>query len=418
MSLSIKEVILREIQANGKLTFAKFMDLVLFAPDEGYYSSGSRLSPSVDYFTSPQAHPIFGALLYRQLEQMWDLLEHPHPFTVLELGGGNGLLARDLLIAAADSKSSFSDSLQYIVSDRQEGMLLQSAHASGAQKVITNQLPFRKMVGCIISNELLDAFPVHRFRIHSGQVQELYVGSDGNGELVEVTGIPSTPLLAQRLRDLGIRLEDGFVGEINLNLRSWMEDVSQTLDRGFVITIDYGHLAHVLYSKQRSSGTLRCYYRHTLNSNPYAHVGDQDITSHVDFTTLIKEGDRRGVHTIGLTTQATFLSNLGAAEFHRALTARDMPQSIRSANQMAIRSLLQLEGLGGLRVLIQGKDIFNPQLHGLTSNNPLVRGLRANFRTLTPPLLTSDHVPLLAGAYPHLLQESAWEAIWNEHISQ
>lgn len=418
MSLSAKQVILQEIQAIGKLTFAKFMDLALFAPDEGYYTSGGKVAPSVDYFTSPQAHPLFGALLYLQLEQMWNLLERPHPFTVLELGGGNGLLARDILIAAADSNSPFSTSLQYIVVERQEGMLLQSAHDSGAHKVTTNRLPFRRMVGCIISNELLDAFPVHRFRIHSGQVQELYVGVDGNGALTEVAGIPSTPLLAQRLKDLGIRLEDGFEGEINLSLKSWMEDVSQTLERGFIVTIDYGHPAQILYSEQRSRGTLRCYYRHTLNSNPFDHIGDQDITSHVDFTTLIKEGDLHRVNTIGFTNQATFLSNLGAGEFHRALTVRDMPQNIRSANQMAMRSLVQLEGLGGFRVLLQGKDIFGTRLHGLTPNNPLVSQLRANFRTLTPPLLTTDHVPLLAGAYPHLLQESAWEELWNEHISQ
>ena len=413
MSSRVKEAVLQEIQAQGKITFARFMEMALFSPGEGYYTSANRPSPRTDYFTSPEAHPVFGALLALQLEQLWELLGRPHPFTVVEVGAGSGLLARDVVAACAGLTPAFFEALQYVVVERRGGRLLPSAHALGVQRVTAASLPVRDVVGCVLSNELLDAFPVHRFVVHQGRLQELYVTSDGQDALVEVPGEPSTPLLEERLQGLGIHLTEGFIGEINLSLGWWMEEVTQGLERGFVITIDYGHPAPLLYSQERSQGTLRCYYRHTLRSNPYLHVGEQDMTSHVDFSTVMAEGERRGVTTLGLTTQGAFLFSLGLGAFLRALTAADLPQHHRSADQMAMRHLARPEGLGGLGVLIQGKGIGHPPLYGLAPDNPLRHRLESAFRTLKPPLLTQDHIPLLEGAYPHLAGEVPWQEMWG-----
>ena len=413
MSSQVIHHILQEIQRQGKITFARFMELALFSPQGGYYTSSPRTGAGGDYFTSPEAHPVFGALLALQLEQMWEILGRPRPFIVVEPGAGAGLMARDVISYSAVQAPSCHGALRYLALERWSGATLPAARVQGLQEVTTTTLPLRGVVGCVVSNELLDALPVHRFAIKEGRIQELFVTSDGQGGLKEVPGEPSTPFLQERLDGLDMRLGEGFAGEVNLGLRDWSAHVSEALERGFVLTIDYGHPAEALYSPERSRGTLHCYYRHTVGTNPYLRVGGQDITSHVDFTTLMQQGESYGLTTLGFTTQEHFLRNLGLEAFLKALTARDLPQHQRMANQMAMRQLAKPEGLGGLRVLVQGKGVGRPSLDGLTPDNPRRRSLETFYRSLEIPLLTHDHVPLLEGAYPHLAQELPWQELWD-----
>ena len=170
----------------------------------------------------------------------------------------------------------------------------------GIQRVKTEGLrAFRNVVGCILCNELIDNFPVHRFAIQGGRVKEVFVTSAGE-DFTEVLDEPSSPRIENRLTSLGLSLTEGYRGEVNLAMEDWTGQLSRALDRGFILTIDYGQPAADLYSPRNARGTLVCYNRHVVSSDPYQHIGQQDITCQVDFTSLMRIGDRHGLATVGL----------------------------------------------------------------------------------------------------------------------
>ena len=377
---------LRErIRSAGRITFPEFMEAALYAPSGGYYSRPGRIAPSGDFFTSPAAHPAFGALICIQLREMARLLDDPDPFTVFEAGAGDGALARDVAAYAAELDPGFAGRLRYVAVDRaatKQGAP-QSADTPRRETVQARDLPFKPVVGCVLSNELLDSFPVHRFAVRDGAVREVYVALDGD-RFVEEEGPPSTPAIEARLASLANPLPDGYRGEVNLGLDAWAEDVSSALDRGFVLTIDYGHAAADLYGPDRSSGTLRCYYRHTLGGDPLRHVGEQDITAHVDFSAMDAAVRSRGFRRAGATTQGEFLGALGLRSMIRRLRALCGTQAALDANRMAMLALVKPEGLGAHKVVAHAKGIDGPPLTG--------------FRAGEPPAWTDDlPVPLLGG---------------------
>ena len=302
--MSVEAEIRRRIQAGGPITFAQFMDLALYWPSGGYYAGAAPdaavpWGPSGDYYTSPMTHPAFGALLALQLYQFWQLLGRPDPFYVVEPGAGNGLLCRDILTSAAALPAGFAPSLRYLCLDpRPVGVALERG-VPGAQRLAARGMPLRGLRGCVLSNELLDAFPVHQVRQEGGQLREVYVALDeaaGPAGWVTITGEPSTPALAARLRERGITLAEGQTAEINLGLDSWAAAVAEALAAGFVLTIDYGREAGELYDPDlRPRGTLTTYYRHVQTDAPLRRVGRQDITAQVDFTSVVNAGWRAGL---------------------------------------------------------------------------------------------------------------------------
>ena len=396
----------RAIQRDGAITFARYMEMALYSPAGGYYTSREGVGASGDFYTSPSAHPLFGALIALQLEQMWDLLGRPAIFWAVEAGAGSGLLARTVLDYAHRLGADFADALRYAALDLRPA----PNDDSGVRAVTARGLPLRGVVGCILSNELVDAFPVHRFQVEAGRVREVYV-TLRDGALAETLDEPSTPRLAERLPDT---LPDGFRGEVNLDLEGWTDAVAGALERGFVLTVDYGDAASGVYAAPRAAGTLRCAYRHVPIDDPYARIGEQDITAHVDFTALADAGERRGLATLGYTTQAAFLENLGALSFLRALTACSrgdgMSQREYLANRMGMLELLRAEGLGGFKVLAQGVGVGAPSLQGFHPHDAWRRRLERNMARWPVPLAADQHVPLLEGRYPHASFDA--EALW------
>ena len=370
------------------------MEFALFHPEGGYYSNSSPFGASGDYFTSPAAHPAFGALLALQMNRMWEVLGQPSPFFVVEMGAGNGLLARDLLSCAAELPAAFADSLGYVALDRYPV----ATGTPRLQRLVTEEIPLRGVVGCLVSNELVDSFPVHRFQLDRGELMEVYVTVDDDGHIVEVLGEPSTALLAQRLSEVGVSLEDGFRGEVSLQAAAWMKRVSAALESGFVVTIDYGHEAAELYSPARSRGTVQTHYRHTQGASPYQRIGRQDISAQVDFSHLVDAGRSAGLSPLALLTQAQYLAGLGFQPMLRRLRSKSLQQRELDANLMAMRELVKPEGLGGFKVLIQEKGTGVDDVSMLAPTQDVVE-------TLEPPLLSADHMPLLEGRYPHL----AWQ---------
>jgi SAM-dependent MidA family methyltransferase len=214
----------------------------------------------------------------------------------------------------------------------------------------------RNVVGCILSNELIDNFPVHRFTIQRGRVQEIFLTIDG-GTFTEILGEPSSPLIEERLADVGLDLPDGFLGEVNLAIADWTEQLANALDRGFVLTIDYGQLAPDLYSVKNSLGTMVCHHQHSVSDDPYQHIGNQDITCQVDFTSLLAAGNCYGLTTVGYTPQSQFLQNLGFSSFLDKLQILDLTAARKELNRIAMMTLVDAEEYGDLKVLAQAKGI-------------------------------------------------------------
>ena len=325
----------KRIESNGPITFAEFMEVALYHPHGGYYTQVLQDPVHRDYYTSPSAHPAFSALIAIHLETMWKALDEPVPFHVVEMGAGRGLMARDIAEYAREHLAPLADAMRYVAVDK------------GSEDMPRGEF------GCVLSNELIDAFPVHRFEIVDGRLVELFVGVDADGRFRSVPGEPSTPALPQRLDGFGLELPDGTRGEINLRIGEWARRVSETIERGFIVTIDYGHEAKDLYSPKRSHGTLQTYYKHTSGSSPYQWIGRQDITAHVDFTTVIEEGRDAGLRPLCLMTQAEYLNRLGLKVWADRLRDRDMsPRDVR-ANAMALRTSSIPMVLAGSRSLFR-----------------------------------------------------------------
>ncbi|HUJ72561.1 MAG TPA: SAM-dependent methyltransferase [Verrucomicrobiae bacterium] len=357
--------LLREIQReigesrDGRITFVRFMELALYHERYGYYTEptsarGGRIGKKGDYFTSVSVGPLFGKLLAKQFVKFREELGNPAEFEVVEFGGHRGQLRADVLAAAPD--------LRYRIIET------------------GNPLP-DSIVGCVFSNEFLDALPVHLVQVKDGAWQEVYVrtaspspqpspsrgeratsgsplpsGGEDKGEGVsfeEVLGPLSTPRLADYLRDLPAKHMEGYRTEVNLRALDWLADVARRLRRGWIVTIDYGYERHEYFAPHHRDGTLLCYHHHTKSANPYANIGEQDITAHVEFTSLIELGKKLGLEPVTFTDQAHYLLQIGESEISEIVErAAGQP----SKDRAAIHQLIHPELMGRVfRVLVQRK---------------------------------------------------------------
>ena len=369
-------IILDRISARGRIPFAEFMDLALYHPREGYYQSfPEKIGPGGDYYTSPHIHPVFGALISRQLHQMWEILGHPSPFTIAEMGAGKGLLCSDILGDCRNQRPDFYHDLIYVIAeispvlqDKQKFFLAPFEAEGKVEWALPDTLldGTRPFTGCFLSNELIDAFPVHLVQEMEGRLGEIYVTSR-DGFLREILGPPSTPLIEGYLRLYGSMPEEGQRVEVNLKALEWVEGVNRALRRGFVLTIDYGYEASELYHPERKDGTLLCYFRHTTSSNPYWRIGRQDITAHVNFTALIRKGEALGLKKAGYTEQYKFLLSLGLLQELEGLEKTSARSSGPAfwKNKLAMRNFVIPGGMGTLfKVLAQSKGLEETSLLG------------------------------------------------------
>jgi SAM-dependent MidA family methyltransferase len=369
ISESLRQIIAEEIRAKGPLPFARFMEICLYHPQYGYYASGRGCrGREGDYYTSPTVHPIFGALMGKQLAQMWRILG-AGAFEVVEMGGGEGYLCIDILDYLQQEEPQFYDLLLYcmvevspVVIEKQRRLL--APHEAKVAWRQPDEMVGQKIRGCFLSNELVDSFPVHRVVMEAGALQEVYVDLDKGG-FKEVHKSPSTPELMEYFRCLGITLAEGQQAEVNLEAMRWLQKVAQGLERGFAITIDYGYPAAELYSPLRQAGTLLCYQGHRALTDPYSNLGLQDMTAHVDFTSLIMWGEGCGLQLTGLVPQYRFLFALGILE-QAAELGKGKGEGEALNERLTIKNLI-LPGVMGetFKVLIQHKGIVKPQLEGL-----------------------------------------------------
>ena len=361
-----------EIAASGPIPFVRFMELALYHPQFGYYMRSpelpqERIGWGGDFYTSSDVHPVLGQALAKQAEQMYRLLGQPHPFTIVEMGPGKGLLANQILATCEHRYRSFFQHLRYVLVDRSPAMreLQRGNLAPWLDRAalltwvddLANVAP-QGLTGLFFSNELVDSFPVHRVQVTAQGIEELWVDYR-DGRFVECLRPLSSDTLAHRLRRVGADWPEGYRTEINLRASEWMKHVAQHLDRGFVLTIDYGHTAQDLYRSDRKHGTFLCYFRQSIREDPFRRVGEQDMTAHVDFSSLVETGEGHKLQTTGFTNQMSFLMGLGVEQMIAELE-QDSPQF------KAAIHLLRPNGMGTtFKVLVQHKGIQQPELDGL-----------------------------------------------------
>jgi SAM-dependent MidA family methyltransferase len=368
---ALRSLIQSEIRSRGPVTFHRFMELALYHPVEGYYC-GQRypVGRSGDYVTSPEVSPLFGYALARQVAQLWHILGAPNDFGIVEYGAGNGRLAQDLLRWTAKREPALFDSVSYTVVERSPALLdlmrerFRNDLASGKLRASDGcaGVPGYR---CVIANELLDSFPVHRVRMVDGQLREVFVDSR-EGRFVEILENPSTPELREYFSRLGFEPAEDCVVEVNLEIDDWLAEAANGLRSGFMLLLDYGYDAHRLFAPWRHDGTLLCFHRHTASSNPYEYVGRQDITCHVDFTSIRKLAGKHGFELLGVTDQSRLLSVLGVSSIANNVEAEEM--QIHFARRRAVETLIDPAGLGRIGVLLFGRDVPSFEPLGFSSS--------------------------------------------------
>lgn len=351
---ALKDIILERVRRAGRVPFSEFMELALYHPAHGYYVTQD---PTLDYQSSPNVHPIFGAVLASQLAEFWRILGQPARFQVFEAGAHRGQLAGDILRWLRGHEPDFYEVTEYTIHDRTlaEGSAGLERIGLPPERLRTAEdLPDDdSLEGCVLSNELLDALPVRRVRVEGGRLEELYIAAEGE-RLVDEAGEPSAEVVAY-FETLGLLPGEGCTAEVNLEAPRWVERAAATLRRGYVLTLDYGYEAQDLYAPWRKQGTLLTFYRHTAADDPYVRIGRQDITASVDFTTIRRAGEAAGLRTVGVTSQGHFLAALGIGSAVQRGEGNDMEGYF--AIRKAVTELTDMAGLGRIKVLLQGKDV-------------------------------------------------------------
>jgi SAM-dependent MidA family methyltransferase len=325
----IESYLRNRILREGPLPFRDYMEEVLYHPDFGYYTSTkSRIGREGDFYTSSDLDPIFGKLLARRFDAMSRDFDD---FTLVELGAGKGLLARDILSAKV---------FRYLILERSAAMRAQQQEAlRGLDVKWIDELP-SGLTGCIFSNEFFDALPVHRFVGREGGVREIFVGEN----FVEVERDPSV--------DVALSLKEGQTADINLEARSWIRRIATSLTRGCHLAIDYGYQRAEFYAQPH--GTLMCYWQHQASENPYVHIGEQDLTAHVNFSDLIEEGAAAGLEMESLSSQKDFLVGEGILDEMQPLAFAGDAESMQRLLRM--KNLIVPDRMGErFKVLIQKK---------------------------------------------------------------
>ena len=314
----------------GAIPFERFMELALYHPEHGYYRKRGRIGPSGDFLTSPVIHPMFGWAVGAWCEWVWEALGRPDPFTIIEPGAGEGALATTLLDWAEGRGGSFADALRYVAIEP-------NARGGDARIEWRTDAPAPAEAGIVLSNELFDALPVRLFEVEGRGPVEVWVRWDGEA-FVETRG--------------GIATIDGAPArgrfEVNGRAHATMSAMCDLVERGAVLTFDYGYPEEELWADWRTQGTLLCFYRHTAHENPYQHVGEQDLTAHVNLSELELAMELAGLTAFPAVTQAAFLTEAGLGSLIESVR-NDLPEYF--ARRRAFQQLTDGAGLGRIRVL-------------------------------------------------------------------
>ena len=347
---ALTSLIRETIRKNGPVTFRSFMEQALYHPEHGFYSSGRCvIGRHGDYFTNVSVGSLFGRLMTAQFVEMWERLDQPNEFTIVEQGAHDGNFAGDVLAAAQRDWPEFFKALRYriiepfpILQSRQEAKLTEFRDKIEWQQSLEQMPPFS---GVHFSNELIDAMPVHLIAAQCGTDlsapndcawQEKYVTTTDNG-FEFVSGPISTRELREHLKKLPKPPAPNYQTEVNLAALDWIEMLSTKVERGFVLAVDYGYSRTEFFAPDRTEGTLQSFARHRAVSSPLLNPGQIDISAHVDWTSVAERAEKCGLRVAGFTDQHHFIT---------ALAATLLPNELDERDRRALQTLLHPELLG------------------------------------------------------------------------
>lgn len=345
---SLARKILRQIDENGPLDFAAFMELALYEPKLGYYARHTRqIGRRGDFFTSVSTGPLFGKLLARRFLQHWRDIGEPQKWRVIESGAHDGTLALDILTAIHAISPTAAAALEYTIAEPLDSLrAAQNAKLSRFTKNIRQvanalALADERLPGIAFGNEVLDALPFHLVERHASSWLELRVGRDGDASLAWTRHAITNPALIAAIAPLGEHFTEGHRAEIRSNFADFLQPLSAALDHGLMIWIDYGFAAADLHHPLRHSGTLRTFSHHRAGDDPLANPGERDITAHVDFTAVAQAAMKMGGKVINFHNQGAWLTYLA----HDWLTGREGHPSAAEIRQF--QTLTHPAHLGG-----------------------------------------------------------------------
>ena len=345
------------ILQSGPLSFRDFMEAALYHPTLGFYASGrASVGRQGDFFTSVSVGPLFGALLAHQIAELWERLERNAPFQIIEQGAHQGQLMGDVLNTLRNEHPECFEQLQVTIVEPsaqlqavQERALEQKANPIRVRWVKSNA-ELDPFTGIHFSNELLDAFPVHRILWNGTAWEELSVHFK-NDALQLVPRALSDPRLERFIGRLKGAYPPGYTTEVNVEAASWAAQLAGKLETGCVLAIDYGFSRDDYYRPERTEGTLSGYSRHRRTSDPLLDPGDSDLTAHVDFTTLAEQAEAAGARLHGFTDQHHFMVGLAALHF-----ADSRPRT--DAETRAFKTLMHPAMMGSrFKAICLGKNL-------------------------------------------------------------
>lgn len=301
---------------NGAISFQRYMELALYAPGLGYYAAGSaKLGEEGDFVTAPEISPLFSQSLANAI-----LPALKEDDIILEVGAGRGRMAADILVYLKQKnklpKEYWILELSADLRERQKQTITAIFPEFLDRVKWLDQLP-ENFSGIVLANELLDAMPIQLFHKNNNDINEInVVWLDGKFSFQFTSSFDER--LVHRVKnienEIGVEFNSDYISEINFAAEDWIKSISESLQQGVIILIDYGFPRHEYYHEQRTQGTLMCHYRHRTHPDAFVYPGLQDITAHVDFTAMADAALEADLKVMGYTNQASFLMGAGLLE--------------------------------------------------------------------------------------------------------
>lgn len=353
------DIIRRHIASSPSkmISYAEYMELALYHPEEGYYIKKRRkIGPDGDFYTSSNVSEIFGTIIGKWYGKNAGHLEMPP--AICEIGAGNGRFARAFIQGWNEINE---EPLSYfIVEASPYHRELQEKELSGLTNVkFVSAETFaqaRMGEGLVFSNELFDAFPVHVIEKNEGVVKEVFISLESQCLIEKMLPLTNDKIM-RFIKEHNIQLEEGQRSEIPLEMEPFIKSISENLSKGIVITVDYGYTREEWMQPSRKKGSLRGYYRHQMVQDVLQFPGEMDITSHVHFDALISQGEKYGLEFLQKKRQDEFLISIGILE-ELAEHQDPNPFSEASKRNRAIRSLILPGSMSqSFDVIVQGKGL-------------------------------------------------------------
>ena len=371
--MSLREQIEREIRERGPISFSRYMQICLYDPDHGYYSANAeQFGKAGDFYTSSDVHAVFGRLLARQFDEIWQAFDRPAQIEILELGPGRGLFARDVLDWSIKKFPDFFAALTYTLAESSPALraklqdTLRGHIDTGKAKVATQRLtgPCRTLAPesplIVFANEFFDALPVEIL----STAGKLHLALENNR--LQETWLPPLAKELEFLDRYGVHPEGGERIEVPIQAQNWMQQIASAIQRGVLIIIDYGYTRNQQLAG-RHRGTLMAYRHHSSSPDPYQAPGEQDLTTHVNFTALAAACEQEGMQVEKLLTQSQFLMGIGENnQFADAFEDCRVPQE-RAKVALQLKHLVTPVGMGEtFQVLIANRGIDSRKMAALS----------------------------------------------------